>query len=51
LDKAQVSGVLASYSPPLSASQIEAIAEELCRLLNQEIGDAKKEAAKPKRKS
>ena len=53
MDKAQVSGVLASYSPPLSASQIEAIAEELCRLmaLNHEVEAAKREVAKPKRKS
>lgn len=53
MDKAQVTGVLASYSPPLSASQVEAIAEELCGLMahNREVEEAKREVARPKRKS
>jgi len=52
LDKTKVKVILAPYSPPLSPSQVDAIAAEIVRVSAEEISDLLKtpEAPKPARK-
>ena len=52
MDKDKVRGVLVPYSPPLSPTQVEAIAEEIAKVSAEEISDLMKtpEAPKPARK-
>ena len=55
MDKSRVAGLLAGYSPPLSPTQVDAIAEEISKISTAEIKAAIKKVtaakAKPKRKS
>ena len=53
VDKGKVAGFLAAYSPPLTAAQIDAIAEEIAKISTAEIKVAVKKAkrASPTKKS
>ena len=54
MEKNRVAAVLVGYSPPLTTSQINAIAEEIAKISTAEIKAAVKKAkaaARPKRKS
>lgn len=54
MEKTRVAAVLAGYSPPLTSTQIDAIAEEIAKISTVEIAEAVKKvkvAARPKRKS
>ena len=52
MDKSRVKAVLASYSPPLSPTQIDEISSKIARVSAEEISDLLKtpEAPKPARK-
>jgi len=53
VDKHRVKGILASYSPPLSLSQVDAIAVKIAEVSAKEISELTKtpEAPKSARKS
>jgi len=48
VDKQKVKAILAPYSPPLSPSQVDAIAAEIASLSAEEISDLLKTPEEPK---